>query len=100
MSDNIPFEIQEQIIKRVNDVKLLIRFRSVSKPWKSFIDSSEFVKGYDARYMQPHCRILSYKYGCFLDEAKCICLVDDDNNETFKVQQQQFAPAVVSPLIF
>ncbi|GKA48635.1 RNA-directed DNA polymerase, eukaryota, reverse transcriptase zinc-binding domain protein [Tanacetum coccineum] len=44
------------------------RYRSVSKPWKSFIDSSDFIK-------------------------------DDDNNETIKAQQQEFAPFVVSPLL-
>ncbi|GKB64254.1 probable LRR receptor-like serine/threonine-protein kinase isoform X2 [Tanacetum coccineum] len=87
MSDNIPFEIQMEIIEKVYDVKSLIRFRSVSKAWKSFIDSSEFIKGYGARNTQPHSHILSYKSGCFLDEAKYICLVDDDNNETFKADK-------------
>nr|GEY38993.1 hypothetical protein [Tanacetum cinerariifolium] len=48
MSDNIPFEIQTEIIKRAPDVKSLVRFRSVSKPWKSFIESSEFIAGYRA----------------------------------------------------
>ncbi|GJZ76235.1 probable galacturonosyltransferase 7 isoform X2 [Tanacetum coccineum] len=89
MSDNIPIEIQMEIIEKVYDVKSLIRFRSVSKAWKSFIDSSEFIKGYGARNTQPHSHILSYKSDCFLDEAKYICLVDDDN-ETFKVQQQDY----------
>ncbi|GKC70199.1 retrovirus-related pol polyprotein from transposon TNT 1-94, partial [Tanacetum coccineum] len=96
MSDHIPFEIQIEIIKKVSDVKSLVRFMSVSKPWKSFIDSSEFIKGYDARNTQPHSHILSYKIDNFLDDAKYICLVDD---ETFKVQQQEFAPFVVSPLL-
>nr|GEY74471.1 hypothetical protein [Tanacetum cinerariifolium] len=44
MSDNIPFEIQMKIIKKVLAVKSLIRFRSVSKQWKSFMDSSEFIE--------------------------------------------------------
>ena len=39
MSDNIPFEIQTEIIKKVPDIKSLIRFRAVSKPWKSLIDT-------------------------------------------------------------
>ncbi|GKA73971.1 F-box protein-like protein [Tanacetum coccineum] len=43
MSDNIPFDIQMEIIKRVPDVKSLIRFRAVSKPWKSYIESSNFI---------------------------------------------------------
>ncbi|GJW83491.1 hypothetical protein Tco_0156636 [Tanacetum coccineum] len=74
MSDNIPVEIQMEIIKKVSDVKSLIQFRSVSKPWKSFRDNYEFINGYTF-------------------------LVDDDNNETFKVQQHEFAPFVVSPLL-
>ncbi|GJW57389.1 hypothetical protein Tco_0104120 [Tanacetum coccineum] len=98
MSDNIPIEIQMEIIEKVYDVKSLIRFRLDFKPWKLINDSSEFIKGYGARNTQPHSHILSYKSGCFLDEAKYICLVDDDNNETFKVHQQEFAPFVLSPL--
>ncbi|GJZ76234.1 hypothetical protein Tco_0640699 [Tanacetum coccineum] len=83
MSDNIPIEIQMEIIEKVYDVKSLIRFKLVLKAWKSFNDSSEFIKGYGARNTQPHSHILSYKSDCFLDEAKYICFVDDDN-ETFK----------------
>ncbi|KAK1413563.1 hypothetical protein QVD17_35338 [Tagetes erecta] len=45
MSDNIPFEIQTEIIKRL-PVKSLIQFRSVSKAWKSLIDSSNFILHY------------------------------------------------------
>ncbi|GKC88474.1 zinc finger, CCHC-type containing protein, partial [Tanacetum coccineum] len=58
MSDNIPFEIQIEIIRMVSDVKSLMQLRSVSKPWKSFIDSSDFIKGYGARHTQPHSHIL------------------------------------------
>nr|GEX22932.1 hypothetical protein [Tanacetum cinerariifolium] len=92
MSDNIPFDIQMEIIKRL-PVKPLIQFRSVSKSWKSFIDSSEFIKGYGGRHTQPHSHILRYNVDD--REDKYICLVDDDM-ETFKVQQQEFA---VSPLL-
>ncbi|GJS20103.1 probable galacturonosyltransferase 7 isoform X2 [Tanacetum coccineum] len=49
MSDNIPFEIQMEIIKKVPDVGSLIRFRSVSKPWKSFIDSPQCIAGSGVR---------------------------------------------------
>ncbi|GJT68544.1 probable LRR receptor-like serine/threonine-protein kinase isoform X2 [Tanacetum coccineum] len=97
MSDNIPFEIQMEIIKKVSNVKSLIQFRSVSKQWKSFIDSPDFIKGYGARHTQPHSRILNYKVG-YSSDPKFFCLVDDDN-ETFKVQQQEFAPFVMSPLL-
>lgn len=99
MSDNIPFEIQMEIIKKVSDVKSLIRFRSVSKPWKSFIDSSDFINGYGARITQPHSFMLTGKVHFRVDVVKYIRLVEDDNNETFKVQRQEFAPSVVSPLI-
>ncbi|GJZ10125.1 RNA-directed DNA polymerase, eukaryota [Tanacetum coccineum] len=72
--------------------------RSVSKTWKSFIDSSQFINGYGAGYKQPNSFILSYKVD-YLSEPNFICLVDDDI-ETFKVnQQQEFAPFVVSPLL-
>ncbi|GJY91957.1 probable LRR receptor-like serine/threonine-protein kinase isoform X2 [Tanacetum coccineum] len=94
MSDNIPFEIQMEIIKKVSNVKSLVQFRSVSKQWKSFIDSSHFIKGYGARHTQPHSRILRCKSG-LENTSKYIHLVDDDI-ETFKVQQKEFA---VSPLL-
>ncbi|GKE57425.1 probable galacturonosyltransferase 7 isoform X2 [Tanacetum coccineum] len=58
MSDNIPFDIQMEIIKRVSNVKSLIQLRSVSKLWKSFIDSSDFINGYGSRHTQPHSHIL------------------------------------------
>ncbi|GKA20518.1 hypothetical protein Tco_0700507 [Tanacetum coccineum] len=96
MSDNIPLDIQIKIIKKVRGVKSLVRFRSVLKPWKYFIDSFEFIKGYGARHTQSHSHILILpsvsKYGWF------ISLVEDDN-ETFKVQQKEFAPFVMSPLV-
>ncbi|GJW92458.1 probable galacturonosyltransferase 7 isoform X2 [Tanacetum coccineum] len=71
---------------------------SVSKPWKSFIDSSEFIKGYGPRHTQPHSHILTYRVNYVADELKYIRLVDDDI-ETFKVQQQELAPFVVSTLL-
>ncbi|GJW70783.1 hypothetical protein Tco_0432754 [Tanacetum coccineum] len=51
MSDNIPFDIQMEIIKRVPNFKSLIRFRSVLKPWMAFIDSPEFI-AYDVTFPQ------------------------------------------------
>ncbi|GJV14627.1 hypothetical protein Tco_1359950 [Tanacetum coccineum] len=99
MSDNIPFEIQMEIIEKFSDVKSLFQFMSVSKPRKSFIDSSECIIGYGARHTQLHSFILSYNKVRYADELKYIHLVaEDDNNETFKVQQE-LAPAVVSLLI-
>ncbi|GJX39224.1 probable galacturonosyltransferase 7 isoform X2 [Tanacetum coccineum] len=98
MSDNIPFELQMEIIEKVSHVKSLIRFRSVSKQWKSFIDSPDFIKGYGARHTEPHSRILSYLFNYIADEVKYFRLVDDDYTNSIKVQQE-LAPAVVSPLI-
>ncbi|KAJ0693431.1 putative F-box domain, galactose oxidase/kelch, beta-propeller, F-box associated interaction [Helianthus annuus] len=48
MSDNIPFEIQLEIMKRL-PVKSLIQFRSVSKTWKSHIGSSRFITEYSSQ---------------------------------------------------
>nr|XP_043630585.1 uncharacterized protein LOC122601916 [Erigeron canadensis] len=53
MSDNIPFELQGEIIKWV-DVKSLLKFRSVSKEWKSLIDSPEFAADYCVHQSPPH----------------------------------------------
>ncbi|GKA76497.1 probable galacturonosyltransferase 7 isoform X2 [Tanacetum coccineum] len=98
MSDNIPFEIQMEIMKWL-PVKPLIQFRSVSKLWKSVIDSSDFINGYGARHTQPHSLILRYSADYSPDVLSYIRLVDDDI-KTFKVkQQQEFAPFVVSPLL-
>ncbi|GJT29607.1 F-box protein-like protein [Tanacetum coccineum] len=86
MSDNIPLEIQTEIIKRAPDVKSLIRFRAVSKTWKSFIDSSEFIGGYRARKTQPHTLLLRYTNNY---QPKYVSV----NNDTF-TQQQDLAPNV------
>ncbi|GJU24505.1 putative RNA-directed DNA polymerase, eukaryota, reverse transcriptase zinc-binding domain protein [Tanacetum coccineum] len=72
MSDNIPFEIQMEIIKMVSNVKSLIQFRSVSKPWKSFIDSSEFIIGYGASHTQTHSFILRYNNKNFEKAYDCV----------------------------
>ncbi|GKB27294.1 reverse transcriptase domain-containing protein [Tanacetum coccineum] len=94
MSDNIPFEIQMEIIKKVPDVESLIRFRSVSKPWKSFIDSRQCIAGYNVHLSQPHRLILRY---IDLDsfEEKYLSFLDD--NDTFT--QQHDSPPIVSDLI-
>ncbi|XP_076926264.1 putative F-box protein At1g32420 [Bidens hawaiensis] len=52
MSDNIPFDIQLEIFKRL-PVKSLLQLRSVSKSWKSLINSSEF----NAHYVGHHPRL-------------------------------------------
>nr|GEV68023.1 hypothetical protein [Tanacetum cinerariifolium] len=96
MSDNIPFEIQMEIIEKVYDVKSLIHVSF--QTMEVFFVSYEFIKGYGVRHTQPHSHILNYKVG-YLSDPKFFCLVDDDDNETFKVQHQEFAPFVRSPLL-
>ncbi|KAJ0903596.1 putative F-box domain-containing protein [Helianthus annuus] len=88
MSDNIPFELQAEIIKRVLPVKSLLRFRSVSKQWKSLIDSSEFITRHALNQSQPQHLLVSYITGgtgnkfvsvdACLPEYKYVSIVDDD----------------------
>ncbi|KAK1423677.1 hypothetical protein QVD17_18984 [Tagetes erecta] len=79
MSDNIPFEIQTEIIQRL-PVKSLIRFRSVSKTWKSLIDSSDFV----ARYSGQQRLLVGYD-GLLDFKQKYVSVVDDDTFPQHKV---------------
>ncbi|GJS70357.1 putative F-box domain-containing protein [Tanacetum coccineum] len=87
MSDNIPFDVQMEIIKKVSDVKSLIRFRSVSKQWMSFIDSPEFIACFGVRHTQPQSLLLRYKDN--VDEVKYVSFVDGENQ-----YQQDFGPNV------
>ncbi|KAI3776454.1 hypothetical protein L1987_46239 [Smallanthus sonchifolius] len=75
MSDDIPFDIQAEIVKRL-PVKSLIQFRSVSKAWKSLIDSSDFIAHYSSQ--QQHL-LVRYAHRV-VDEEKYISFVDDDNS--------------------
>nr|GEX44534.1 hypothetical protein [Tanacetum cinerariifolium] len=60
MSDNVPFDIQVKIIKKL-PVKSLIQFRLVSKTWKSLIDSKEFIASYHIQeQQQQHCLLVGY----------------------------------------
>ncbi|KAJ0551533.1 putative F-box domain-containing protein [Helianthus annuus] len=45
MSDNITFDILVEILKRL-PTKSLIKFRTVSKTWKSLIDGADFIAHY------------------------------------------------------
>ncbi|XP_071727269.1 putative F-box protein At3g52320 [Rutidosis leptorrhynchoides] len=76
MSDHIPFEIQIEIMNRF-PVKSLMRFRSVSKPWKSLIDSSGFVSDYGLRQTQPHL-FLVYIDPHEINMLRYVSIVDDD----------------------
>ncbi|MFS8006070.1 putative F-box domain-containing protein [Helianthus anomalus] len=86
MSDNIPFELQEEIIKGVLPVKSLIRFRSVSKQWKSLIDSSEFITHHTLNHSQPQHLLVRYPNR---SEIKYVSIVDDDS-----FPQHKFSPTV------
>ncbi|KAI3517989.1 hypothetical protein L1887_06275 [Cichorium endivia] len=85
MSDEIPFHIQAEIIKKLPIISLL-RFRSVSKAWKSLIDSSDFIAAYIVT--QPPHLLLRYE-----DPVKStddyVSFVDDD---TFP--QQRFVHTI------
>ncbi|KAJ0451493.1 putative F-box domain-containing protein [Helianthus annuus] len=75
MSDNIPFEIQTEIMKRL-PVKSLLRFRSVSKSCKSLIDSSDFIKHYIGQ--QQHLLVRCYDNVAHF-EKQPMSIVDDDS---------------------
>ncbi|XP_076942525.1 putative F-box protein At1g32420 [Bidens hawaiensis] len=78
MSDNIPLEIEEEIIKRL-PVKSLIQFRSVSKTWKSLIGSTDFIiKHYNGHHAQVHHLLVKYDYPDYDYKKKYVSLIDDD----------------------
>ncbi|KAM0045020.1 putative F-box domain-containing protein [Helianthus debilis subsp. tardiflorus] len=77
MSANIPFEIQEEIIKRVLPVKSLIQFRSVSKQWKSLIHSPEFIADHSVNPAQPYHLLVSYTVPSV--QVNYVSIVDDDS---------------------
>ncbi|KAL4588319.1 hypothetical protein LXL04_001203 [Taraxacum kok-saghyz] len=80
MSDQIPFHIQEEIMKRL-PVKSLVQFRCVSKAWKSLIDSTEFIAAHSLRrHTQPHYLLLSYENPLVEEDYVLFsrCYTDDD----------------------
>ncbi|CAH1435493.1 unnamed protein product [Lactuca virosa] len=86
MSDELPFHIQGEIIMRL-PVKSLIQFRSVSKAWKSLIDSAEFVAAQSVLHTHPHHLFVWYKDP--RGEVKYVSFVDDDS-----FPQQRFVPTL------
>ncbi|GJY72842.1 F-box domain containing protein [Tanacetum coccineum] len=76
MSDHIPLEIQSEVIKRL-PVKSVIQCRSVSKLWKSLIDSSEFIKSYHiiCKTRPQHHLLVRYELA---NELKYVSIMDDD----------------------
>ncbi|XP_071713170.1 putative F-box protein At3g10430 [Rutidosis leptorrhynchoides] len=91
MSDYVPFEIQIEIFKKL-PVKSLLRCRSVSKPWKSLIDSSDFVANYHFNHKQRvHVRYVDSihkvaitatmrQYRSKAEDEKYVSIVDDDDD--------------------
>ncbi|GJZ03966.1 F-box domain containing protein [Tanacetum coccineum] len=62
MSDYIPFEMQMEIMNRL-PVKSLLQFRTVSKSWKSYIDSATFFFNYGVRKSMNDVFYLTYNHG-------------------------------------
>ncbi|XP_071735479.1 putative F-box protein At1g47790 [Rutidosis leptorrhynchoides] len=93
MTDYIPFEIQSHIIKMLPIISI-VQCRSVSKSWKFFIDSSEFITDYNVLHTQPQRILIGYVDS---DEEKHISLVDDD--DTFPWQKHSLSvPATIKKL--
>ncbi|XP_071718743.1 putative F-box protein At4g38870 [Rutidosis leptorrhynchoides] len=75
MSELVQFDIQTEIIKKL-PIKSLIRFKSVSKQWKSLIDSSAFIHDNCLRDYQTHHLLVRY----YLDSVqKYVSIIDDDS---------------------
>ncbi|KAJ9551123.1 hypothetical protein OSB04_015168 [Centaurea solstitialis] len=72
----LPLDIQFLIIERL-PVKSLLRFRSVCKPWNSFISSSGFIAFHHAHSQQYH--IISYE-NLDDDQLQCVSVFNDDQS--------------------
>ncbi|KAI3518041.1 hypothetical protein L1887_06390 [Cichorium endivia] len=92
MSDELPLHIHEEIMKRL-PVKSLIQFRSVSKSWKSLIDSSKFIAAHSVRHTQPHHLFIGYKD--VREGDKHVSFLDDDS-----FPRQRFVPTLPLSLRF
>ncbi|XP_076915818.1 F-box/kelch-repeat protein At2g43270-like [Bidens hawaiensis] len=91
MSDYVPHEIQLEIMTQLPE-KSLIRFRSVSKTWKSIIDSSDFIsKHYKGHHTKPQHLLVMYentlvRFSGQVDyKQKYVSVVDDHNFPKHKV---------------
>ncbi|XP_076900910.1 F-box protein At1g52495-like [Bidens hawaiensis] len=77
MPEDIPFDIQIEVINLL-PLKSLIQFRSVSKPWKSVIESSDFIADYTVRCRdQPHHLLIRYRNMSFTDVY--VSIADNDS---------------------
>ncbi|XP_023746400.1 F-box protein At2g21930 [Lactuca sativa] len=80
ISAQIPFHIQEEIMRRL-PVKSLVQFRSVSKRWKSLIDSSEFIAAHSLYSHTQHQHLLVSHLDVSQEEDHvlfCQSYTDDD----------------------
>ncbi|GJY17913.1 F-box domain containing protein [Tanacetum coccineum] len=85
MSDNIPFDIQINIMNRL-PVKSLLQFRTVSKKWKFSIDNSNFIRNYGFRERNTCCFNLTYKQdieGFIYSVDENLALTPVDSNLNF-----------------
>ncbi|KAJ0693577.1 putative F-box domain-containing protein [Helianthus annuus] len=75
MSEHIPLAIQSEIMNRL-PVKSLLQFRSICKPWKYLIESSDFIAHYSSQ--QQHL-LVTYLH---LDDNRqeYVSFVDDDDD--------------------
>nr|XP_043633046.1 putative F-box protein At1g47790 [Erigeron canadensis] len=92
--DTIPFDTQVEILKKL-PVKPLIKFRSVSKEYKSLIDSRIFIAEYGSRETHPNRLLVRYTQHKTPNVENYVCFLDnDDSNFT----QQEFAPRIPNAL--
>ncbi|GKA63410.1 putative F-box domain-containing protein [Tanacetum coccineum] len=83
MADYIPLEIQAEIMKRLPVISL-IRFRTVSKQWKSLIDSPKFIADHCViqHHTQSHRHLLLRYLEAEVSSTDCVAryfsIVDDD----------------------
>lgn len=74
----MPFAIQAEIMKWL-PTKSLMQFRSVSKAWKSLIDSCKFIADHSTQQTHQHHLLV-----CYIEEElikmKYVSIVDDDDH--------------------
>ncbi|KAJ0727012.1 putative F-box domain-containing protein [Helianthus annuus] len=93
MSDNIPFELQEIIMKNL-PVEPLIRFRSVCKAWKSLIDSSDFIRNHITQQKQQH--LLIRYHDLLICYKKYVSIADIDDDTDTDTGTDAIPPSVVN----
>ncbi|KAJ0495141.1 putative F-box domain-containing protein [Helianthus annuus] len=93
MSDNIPFELQEIIMKKL-PVEPLIRFRSVCKAWKSLIDSSDFIRNHITQQKQQH--LLVRYHSLLIRYKKYVSIADIDDDTDTDTGTDTIPPSVVN----